>query len=72
RERIASLGENARKDAKQAEANWYAVADNLPGILAAAGNQALRDVQTAIATPSPEPTATPSPPPLPNRPRLPG
>ena len=39
RERIPSLGENARKDAKQAEANWYAVADNLPGILAAAGKK---------------------------------
>lgn len=60
-EGVQALGERAREDARLAQENWFAVTDNLPGIVAAAGNQAVRGVQALIATPSPEPTASPVP-----------
>lgn len=53
--------EGALRLNEKAHENWRAVTDNLPGILAAAGNQAVRGVQALVATPTPEPTASPEP-----------
>ena len=61
REGLGRFGEWTKQGAQQAGENFRALTGHAPQVVAAAGNEAVRQIRELVASPSPEPTATPEP-----------